>query len=77
MMTCCLIYYFLRNCVMYCVRFSGSGFFYVGLYCSGEKEDHQILSHRRKLAAKEHCLGLSQAIMGFCLIIIEFVFSYR
>ena len=48
-MTCFLIYYFLRNCVMYCIRFSSSGFLYVGLYCCREKEDDQILSHHGNL----------------------------
>ena len=63
MMTCCLIYYFLRNYVMYCVRFSGSVFFMWDFtVLKPEKEDLQILSHRRKLAAKEHRLGLSEAI---------------
>ena len=37
MMTCFLIYYFLRNCVMYCIRFSSSGLLYVGLSTAVEK----------------------------------------
>ena len=76
MMTCSLIYYFLRNYVMYSVHFSGSGFFYVGLYCSGEKEETiRYCLIVENLQQKDTALvSVMPYIMGFCLIIIEFVF---
>ena len=71
-MTCFLIYYFLRNCVMYCIRFSSSGLLYVGLYCCREKEDDQILSHHGKFATT--LVSVRPYILGISLFITEFVF---
>ena len=43
----------------------------------GEEENHQILSHHRKFAAKEYHLGLNGTyVMGISLF-IQFVFTCR